>query len=82
MLAAWAHGVGSCPASVFGRDNPRRAKELLGVPPERLLVTVIGLGYPADARARFEPADGHGPLRRDRRPVSAFVSFERYGRSG
>jgi nitroreductase len=69
MLAAWAHGVGSCPASVFGRDNPRQAKQLLGVPPERLLPTVIGLGYPADARARFEPADRHGALRRDRRPL-------------
>jgi nitroreductase/glycerophosphoryl diester phosphodiesterase len=80
MLAAWAHGVGSCPASVFGRDNPRRAKELLGVPPERHLPTVIGLGYPADARARFEPADRYGPLRRGRRPVPAFVSFEHYGR--
>jgi len=75
-----AHGVGSCPAPVFGRDNPRRARELLGVPPEQLLVTVIGLGYPADGRARFGPADRHGELRRGRRPVWAFLSCERDGR--
>jgi nitroreductase len=79
MLAAWARGVGSCPASVFGGDRPRRAKELLGVPPEWLLPTVIGLGYPADRRARVEPADRHGPIRRDRRPLADFVSLERYG---
>ena len=35
MLAAWAHGVGSCIASLFPDDNARRAKELLDIPAAR-----------------------------------------------
>ncbi len=51
MLAAWVHGVGSCIASLFPEENEWRAKERLGVPPERFLRTAISLGYPADERA-------------------------------
>ena len=45
MLAAWGEGVGSC--WVGGLDRPK-IKELLGIPAEAELVTVIPFGYPTD----------------------------------
>ena len=41
MLAAWAHGVGSCIGSVYPDDNARRARALLGVPDQRWLRTGV-----------------------------------------
>ncbi len=83
MLAAWAHGVGSCIASIFPEENESRAKTLLGVPAERWVRTAISLGYPADKAAlrvsttpetaRVLPAVG-------RKPLDQFVSWEQYGR--
>ncbi len=35
MLAAWAHGVGSCIGSIYPEEHEQRARELLGVPKER-----------------------------------------------
>jgi nitroreductase len=79
MLAAWAHGVGSCPASLFNRDNPQRGKALLGIPPTRRVTTIIGFGYPEDRTRRAVPADRHGRLRTGRRPLADLVSWGRYG---
>lgn len=45
MLAAWGEGVGSC--WVGGLDRPK-IKELLNIPAEAELVTVIPFGYPTD----------------------------------
>lgn len=45
MLAAWSEGIGSC--WVGGIDRPK-VKELLGIPEEAELVTVIPFGYPTD----------------------------------
>jgi nitroreductase len=45
MLTAWSEGVGSC--WVGGIDRPK-VKELLGIPEEAELVTVIPFGYPTD----------------------------------
>jgi nitroreductase len=79
MLAAWAYRIGSCIASLFPEKNERAAKELLGVPAERELRTVISLGYPADEEALRLT----GPLRRivptGRKPLDQLVSWERYG---
>ena len=80
MLAAWAHGVGSCIASLFPDDNEARAKELLGVPPERWMGTAISLGYPADEAAlkvSLTPLRTSGlPL--GRTSLSELVSRDRY----
>jgi nitroreductase len=43
MIAAWADGVGSRPASA---DNAACAKELLGIPDGYELVLAIAFGYP------------------------------------
>jgi nitroreductase len=45
MLAAWGEGIGSC--WVGGIDRPK-VKELLGIPEEAELITVIPFGYPTE----------------------------------
>ena len=81
MLAAWAHGVGSCIGSLYPEPNVRRAKEVLGVPTSRWLHTAISFGYPADAQALRLSANRGGlaevPI--GRQELAAFVSWERYG---
>jgi nitroreductase len=85
MLAAWAHGVGSCIGSLYPDDNTRRARSALGVPDERWLRTSIALGYPADERAlriSKELANTGVPvgLPIGRRGLDELVGWERYQR--
>jgi nitroreductase len=85
MLAAWAHGVGSCIGSIWPDENERRAKELLGVPPDRWMHQTVAFGYPADARASrvsSTPAMARALPSLGRRPLPALVSWERYGAKG
>lgn len=73
MLAAAVHGLGSCIG--WFRDSGRTAaKEQLGIPPERLVRTVISIGYPdlAAHQARNRPPQA-------RKALSELVSWERYG---
>jgi len=46
MLAAWAHGIGSCIGSIYPKDNEQRARDRLGIPNTRFIRTVLSLGYP------------------------------------
>ncbi len=46
MLAAWAHGLGTC--WIGGLDRPE-AKALLGVPESHYLVTITPIGFPAES---------------------------------
>ena len=83
MLAAWAHGVGSCIGSLYPDDNTRRARALLGVPEDRWLRTSVAVGYPADQRAlriSAELASGGAPVEVPigRRPLEELVGWERY----
>jgi len=73
MLAAHAHGVGS---SIGWLAGPGRdaARELLGIPQEKVVRTAISLGYP-DEGARRSRA-GYGPARK---PLGEIVHEERYG---
>jgi len=77
MLAAWAHGIGSCIASIYPQDNERRARELLGIPKDRYLRTMLSIGYPAGPQALRLPANA--PIPRGRRPMAEVVSWERFG---
>lgn len=72
MLAAEAYGIGSCIGWLRGNGR-RDAKTLLGIPQERLVRTVISLGYPDEEarRARPKVADA-------RKPLSELVHWERY----
>ncbi len=51
MLAAHAHGIGSCIGWIRGQGS-EEARRLLGVPPERTVRTAISLGYPAENARR------------------------------
>ena len=82
MLAAWAHGVGSCIGSIWPDDNTRKAKELLAIPEERWMRHAISLGYPADddaTKVRTTPELARALPSIGRRPMADFVSWERYG---
>jgi len=84
MLAAWAHGVGSCIGSLWPDDNQRTAKELLGIPQDRWLRPTVALGYPADAeatRVRSTP-NMVGVIPIGRRPGADLVHWERWGARG
>jgi nitroreductase len=54
QLAASAHGLGAGVTWLKG-DGPERAKELLGIPPERRVRTVIALGYKDEAAIKAKP---------------------------
>jgi nitroreductase len=72
MLAAEAYGVGSC-IGWFRGQGRTDAKTLLGIPQERLLRTVISLGYPDEEARRARPKNANA-----RKPLSETVHFERY----
>jgi nitroreductase len=77
MLAAWAHGVGSCIASIYPAENEQRARAILGIPQDRHLRTMLSIGYPAGPEALRLPENA--PIPRGRRPLAEVVSWERFG---
>jgi len=77
MLAAWAHGVGSCIGSIYPADNERRARDLLGIPNSLSLRTMLSVGYPAGPQALRLPPTARVP--RGRRPLEDVVHWERFG---
>jgi nitroreductase len=82
MVAAWAHGVGSCIGSLFPDENASTAKRLLGVPEEKWVRHILSLGYPADETAhRISSTPGTRSVLPSvgRKPMRDFVSRERYG---
>ena len=72
MLAAWAYGVGSS-IGWFTGNGRAQAKALLGIPQERLVRTVISLGYPDEEARRARPKRSDA-----RKPLSEIVHYERY----
>jgi len=77
MLAAWAHGVGSCIGSIYPADKERRARDLLGIPNRLSLRTMLSVGYPAGPQALRLPPTARVP--RGRRPLEDVVHWERFG---
>jgi nitroreductase len=76
MLAALAHGLGSSIGWIVG-DGREAAKEILVIPPERVVRTAISLGYPDEEARRSRSGAGHA-----RKPLYEIVHEERYGRHG
>jgi nitroreductase len=73
QLAAQAHGLGSAIGWFHGAGR-QTAKELLGIPPERLVRTALSFGY-EDVGA--EGARSHPP--QARKPLAEIVRYERFG---
>lgn len=76
MLAAAAHGVGSS-IGWFSGDGRSHAKRMLSIPEERLVRTVISLGYPDEEARRGRPR-----AEQARKPLSEIVYEEEYGQRG
>ena len=72
QLAARAHGLGSSVAWFAGAGQ-QAAKDLLGIPRERLVRTALSFGY-EDAGA--EGARSHPP--QARKPLAEIVRYERF----
>ncbi|HEX2729497.1 MAG TPA: nitroreductase family protein [Rubrobacteraceae bacterium] len=75
MLAASAHGVGSSIGWIVGSGRDA-AKDLLGVPPGRVVRTALSLGYPDESSRRPRTSRGQA-----RKPLSEIVHEERYGQA-
>ena len=71
-LVGWAEGLGTCFVGLRLADQNRRVKELLGIPENVELVTILPFGY---------RDDGIRGTRRRRKPLSEVAHSERYGRS-
>jgi len=72
MLAAEAHHLGSCIGWLRGAGQ-EKAKHLLGIPSERLVRTLLSIGYPDEVARRARPLNPDA-----RKPTEAFVHRERY----
>ena len=70
-LAAWSLGVGGCVAGVRGEENDK-VKELLGIPEDKDLVTVVAFGYPTEEAASKTKL---------RKPISEIAHSEKFGES-
>ena len=49
LLAAHALGLGTCWIGSYGSGYEERAKEVLGIPHDRRLLSLISVGYPAES---------------------------------
>jgi len=66
LLAAHAVGLGACWIGSYGSTYEDEAKEILGVPADRRLLSLVSLGYAAETPQK------------DRMELGALVSDERY----
>jgi nitroreductase len=88
MLAAAAHGLGAGIARVPD-EHATTVAELLAVPGDRVIRTLVSLGYPADASAHLvsveRDTDHRQPLDKlsvGRKPLAELLHVDRYGRKG
>jgi nitroreductase len=72
MLAASAYGIGSCIGWLRGQGS-HDAKNLLEIPQERLVRTILSLGYPDEEALRARPKRTDA-----RKPLAKIVHFGRY----
>jgi nitroreductase len=70
VLAAWAHGIGSCPATVYEQDLCRA---ILGYPETHHCEYILSFGKPEDAGELTRPNRAGG-----RKPLDQLVHAERW----
>ena len=71
-LVAWSEGMGTCFVGVRSEDQQKAVKELLSIPPELELITVMPFGY------RVPGSLGQGT---PRKPMAKMAHRERFGES-
>ena len=72
LVAAYARGLGAGLGWVTAAGRPA-VRELLGVPDERRVRTLIAIGYPTEQARRPKSAPGEA-----RRPLRELVAYERW----
>ena len=72
ILAAWAHGIGSAPATVYEHAS---CADILQLPDDRWCEYILSFGYPADGSALTRPLRGGRRL-----PLSDIVFEDAWGR--
>jgi len=70
VLAAWALGIGSCPATVYEQDL---AREILGYPADHHCEYVLSFGRPTDPERLVRPNKAGG-----RRDIDEILHRERW----
>ena len=71
-LVAWSEGLGTCFVGVRSTDQQTAIKELLSIPPEMELITIMPYGY------RLPGRRGQGT---PRKPMPEIAHRERFGES-
>lgn len=72
LLAAAALGLGASITTLKG-EGPAAAKQALGIPAERRVVTVVAIGVPDEAAIRAKPKNPQ-----PRKPMSEFAHWDHY----
>ncbi|MCI0440508.1 MAG: nitroreductase family protein [Chloroflexi bacterium] len=72
-LVAWSEGLGTCFVGLRDAEQNRKVRQLLGVPDDMTLITVLPFGY----RASSARAIG----RKRRKPLSEITHAEKFGQS-
>lgn len=72
MFAARLLGLGGGTAWFASDESEKAAKELLGVPADRRLHSVVAIGYPDTSARKKRPTGG-------RKPLAELVSYNRFG---
>jgi nitroreductase len=67
LLGAWAHGVGSCWVAGDKKEYAADIAHLLGAPDGYRLISLVSLGYPAQA-----------PGEKQKRPLSEVLHWEKW----
>ncbi len=71
-LVAWSEGLGTCFVGLRAEEQQAALKELLGIPSEMELITILPFGY------REEGFSGQGV---PRKPMSEIAHSEKFGQS-
>jgi nitroreductase len=77
MLAAAAHGLGSC-IGWWDTNGREQARRLLGAPAGSIVRTVLPIGYPATGHRPFLDELKTGRKGSARKSIADFVRLERY----
>ncbi len=77
MLAAAAHGLGSC-IGWWDTNGREQARQLLGAPAGGIVRTVLPIGYPATGHLPMHEELLAGRKEAARKPIADFVRLERF----
>ncbi len=82
MLCAWEMGIGSC---WLGAINRKKIKEILSIPEDREVDTVIALGYPLETSVVEDGKedvkywkDDKGVMHVPKRPLEKLIHFNKW----